>query len=250
MSAELQVSGLSVQYGKAQALRDVSIAAKEGSITAVVGPNGAGKSSLLLAVYGSVKSTGTVSVGGTDVSALSSRNRAREMAIVPQGRQLFASMTVRENLQVMADLLGLPAGTVDAALDRFPVLHERSRNLAGVLSGGEQQMLVVSRALMGDPKVLLLDETMTGLAPLIVKQLGEVVRTLASQGVTVLIAEPSIRSLSKLIDRGYVVIRGEVIGEADSGAELDQLLEQRMGFESDQALAEAAAAEAAMDEAP
>lgn len=249
MTVGLTLADISVQYAKAPALRGVTIAAESGSVTAVVGPNGAGKSSLLLAAYGSVKSTGSVRIGDQDVTGVSSRRRGQEMAIVPQGRQLFPTMSVRENLQVMADMLHLPSARVDEALDRFPVLRQRAKNLAGVLSGGEQQMLVVSRALMGHPKVLLLDETMTGLAPLIVRELGTVVRELASSGVTVIVAEPSIRSLHRIIDRGYVLIRGEIVASAASGEDLDRELERRMGFESEQALREAAEHEAAEHEA-
>ncbi len=251
MTVGLTLADISVQYAKAPALRGVTIAAESGSVTAVVGPNGAGKSSLLLAAYGSVKSTGSVRIGDQDVTGVSSRRRGQEMAIVPQGRQLFPTMSVRENLQVMADMLHLPSARVDEALDRFPVLRQRAKNLAGVLSGGEQQMLVVSRALMGHPKVLLLDETMTGLAPLIVRELGIVFPqlALAPPGVTVIVAEPSIRSLHRIIDRGYVLIRGEIVASAASGEDLDRELERRMGFESEQALREAAEHEAAEHEA-
>ncbi|MCU1480948.1 MAG: putative branched-chain amino acid transporter ATPase subunit [Subtercola sp.] len=230
VGAGLGVSELSVQYGKAQALSAVSFVAPPGKVTAIAGPNGAGKSSLLLAIYGSIRASGGIALDGADVSALAARKRARQIAIVPQGRQLFASMTVRENLQIMADMLGLSRSVVDHALDRFPVLRTRSKSLAGVLSGGEQQMLVVARALMGEPKVLLLDETMTGLAPLIVSQIIEVVRELTARDVAVVMAEPSIRSLHRVIDRGYVIIRGEIVGQADSGTELDVLLERHMGF--------------------
>lgn len=237
-AGDLLIEGMSVRYGKAQALSNVTLIAPAGKVTAIAGPNGAGKSSLLLATYGSVASSGTVKLNGEDQSSIPARRRAKRVAIVPQGRQLFATMSVRENLQIMADMLHLPASAVDEAQNRFPVLAERSKNLAGVLSGGEQQMLVVARALMGKPEALLLDETMTGLAPLIVKQISDVVRELADQGVAVLVAEPSVRALHKIIDRGYVLIRGEIVTSADSGAELDKLLERHMGIESRDALEE------------
>src|SRR5699024_7205940 len=127
-------------------------------ITGVIGPNGAGKSSLLRALYGSVPiAGGRVVLDGADVTHRSAKDRAKAgLALVPQGRQLFPRLSVRENLQVMANQLGLPGDRVGAAMDRFPVLKQRARHLAGVLSGGEQQMLAVTRALMTDPTVLLL----------------------------------------------------------------------------------------------
>ena len=152
-------------------------ACRAGAVTALVGPNGAGKSSLLLAAYGSVPSTGTVFLDGEEVSGLRTAARARAgIAMVPQGRQLFPRLNVADNLQVMAELLRLPRSAVDEAIDRFPILRTRLRSLVGVLSGGEQQMLVVTRALMGSPRVMLLDEMMTGLAPLIVRELADTVR--------------------------------------------------------------------------
>ena len=233
MSSELRTEGLTVRYGHAAALTDVTISAPGGSVTAVVGPNGAGKSSLLLAVYGSVSATGKVIVDGEDISRLRPIVRARQgVAVVPQGRQLFPRLNVRDNLQVMAETLRLPASAVDEAMDRFPILRDRARSLAGVLSGGEQQMLVVSRALMRNPRVLLLDEMMTGLAPRIVQSLSETVAGLAKEGVAVLMAEPSIGSLRPLITRGYVLIRGTVIAtEENGGHALDASYQSAMGVE-------------------
>ncbi len=218
---ELTVSGLSVRYGGASALADVSLTAPGGKVTALVGPNGAGKSSLLLAAYGSVPATGTVLLDGEDVSKLAPAARARAgIAVVPQGRQLFPRLNVLDNMRVMAELLRLPSSAVDEAIDRFPILRTRARSLVGVLSGGEQQMLVVSRALMGSPKVLLLDEMMTGLAPLIVAELARTVAALATRdGVAVLLAEPAIGAVRDIIDRGYVLVRGAVVSSVEDGGE-------------------------------
>ncbi len=153
----------------------------------------AGKSSLLLSIYGSVPGGGSVQLDGRDVTSLPPLERARlGLVIVPQGRQFFPRLSVRENLVVMADLVGAPPDAVEHALDRFAILRERANSRAGVLSGGEQQMLVVARALMKQPKVLLLDEMMTGLAPLIVERLGEMLRQLATDGIAVLMAEPEL----------------------------------------------------------
>lgn len=238
MPVELLVEQLSVRYGRAVALRNVDIHAEGGTVTAVVGPNGAGKSSLLLGIYGSVSATGRIVFDGKDITDSRAATRARNgIAIVPQGRQLFPKLTVRENLQVMAEALRLSKREVDHALSRFPILEERSRLLAGVLSGGEQQMLVVSRALMGSPRLLLLDEMTTGLAPLIVQQLSEAVVALAAEGVAVVIAEPSISPVRSVIGRGYVLIRGEVVAvEEAGGARLDRAYQTAMGVEQREAL--------------
>jgi branched-chain amino acid transport system ATP-binding protein len=232
MTNDLIVKDLSVRYGTATAVAGVDIAFASGRINAIVGPNGAGKSSLLLAINGGVAATGAVSLGGRDLSGLPPATRARQgVALVPQGRQIFPTLTVRENLDVMAEVLHVGRDAVDQALARFPVLIERSRALAGVLSGGEQQMLAVTRALMADPcHVLLLDEMATGLAPLIVQRLMRTVRELADAGTTVIMAEASIGAISNHIDQGVVLLRGEIVASADNGLELDRLYRSRMGL--------------------
>ncbi|KUM37422.1 ABC transporter ATP-binding protein [Arthrobacter sp. EPSL27] len=227
----LEVLGLSIRYGKAQAVSGVSLTLPAGMVTAITGPNGAGKSTLLLALRGTVESTGIIRIGGQDARDFSMRERAKAIAIVPQGRQLFPRMTVRENLQVMASLLRLPRGKVDEAMDRFPVLRTRSKSLAGVLSGGEQQMLAVARALMAEPAFLLLDEPMTGLAPLIVQSINETIRDLAAGGVGVVIAEPAVRALGDVVQQGHVLIRGSVAASANSLVELERAYKSAMGVE-------------------
>ena len=227
----LAVESLQVTYGAATAVRGVSIEAPAGQVTAVVGPNGAGKSSLLLGVYGSVPARGTVRIGGRDVSRLSALRRAREgVALVPQGRQLFPKMSVRENLQVIAELQKLPRTAIETALDRFPILRERSGQMAGVLSGGEQQMLAVTRALMTEPQVVLLDEMATGLAPMIVADLVRLVGELARQGAAVVLADPSLTATRPVVDRGYVLVRGEVVATADDAERLDRAYQKAMGL--------------------
>ncbi|MDJ0113189.1 ATP-binding cassette domain-containing protein, partial [Rhodococcus erythropolis] len=161
-------------------------------------------------IYGSVPATGTIKFDGREIQKLSALDRVRSgFAYVPQGRQLFMRMSVRENLRVGADLLGLKAEAVETAFERFPILRERSESYAGVLSGGEQQMLVLGRALLETPKVLLLDEMMTGLAPKIVAELRALVGGLAAEGVTVIVTEPALTALKSVVDRGYVMQRGE-----------------------------------------
>ncbi|WP_433061657.1 ABC transporter ATP-binding protein [Dactylosporangium sp. CS-033363] len=230
-SHELRLEGLTVRYGHASAVKALDLTAPGGQVTALVGPNGAGKSSALLAAYGSVGSTGKVFLDGEDVSRLKPAARARAgIAVVPQGRQLFPKLNVADNLMVMAELLRLPRSAVDTAIDRFPILRTRLRSLVGVLSGGEQQMLVVSRALMGSPRVLLLDEMMTGLAPLIVQELLRTVTQLARDGVAVLMAEPALGAVRGAVDRGYVLVRGETVAVCeDGGRALDAEYQARMG---------------------
>lgn len=231
MPSQLETTGLTVRYGRAAAVNDVTIAVRPGVVTGLVGPNGAGKSSMLLALYGSVPSSGTILLDGEDVSSMAPGARLRRgIAIVPQGRQFFPRLTVRENLRVATELLRTPASAVDEAMDRFPILRTRSKSLAGVLSGGEQQMLVVSRALLGAPKVLLLDEMATGLAPVIVAGLAETFAGLAREGVAVLYAAPEIGAVRGIIDRGYVLIRGEVVATVeDGGPALDRAYRAAMG---------------------
>jgi branched-chain amino acid transport system ATP-binding protein len=230
---ELRVEGLTVRYGGASALDNATLAVPGGKVTALVGPNGAGKSSLLLGAYGSVTATGRVLLDGEDLSKLAPAARARAgIAIVPQGRQLFPRLNVLDNMRVMAELLRLPASAVDEAIDRFPILRLRIRSLVGVLSGGEQQMLVVSRALMGSPRVLLLDDMMTGLAPLIVAELARTVAGLAGDGVAVVLAEPALGAVRDIIDRGYVLVRGRVVASVENGgAALDDAYRAAIGIE-------------------
>jgi branched-chain amino acid transport system ATP-binding protein len=232
VSAGLVVDGVSVRYGKATAVDRVSLVAEAGAVTAVVGPNGAGKSSLLQALYGATASTGHVTLDGADISNLTATARARHgIALVPQGRQIFARLSVWENLQIMAEVLRLGDDEAEAALHRFPILVERRRQLAGVLSGGEQQMLAVTRALMGSPRLLLLDEMTTGLAPLIVGQLMETAVAMAASGAIVVVAEPSISTLRDRIDRGYVLLRGAIVDvEEAGGVALEAAYRDRMGI--------------------
>lgn len=225
------VENLSVRYGKATAVEKVSFVAPAGTVTAIVGPNGAGKSSLALGLYGSTPASGFVKLGSTDLSNMDSIARARAgLAIVPQGRQLFPRLTVRENLQVLAEILKLAPTSVEDALDRFPILRKRESRLAGVLSGGEQQMLVVSRALMGNPRVLILDEMMTGLAPKIVSELLDTVIHSAREGAAVLILDPALGPLKRGVEQGHVLLRAQM-SELHVGVDaLDSAYQQAMGI--------------------
>lgn len=227
----ISVHGLTVRYGKAVAVRGVAFEARSGEVTAVVGPNGAGKSSLLSAVFGSTPATGTVTVGDTRLDGTAARQRLRAgVAFVPQGRQLFPRLTVRENLEIGARLLGARNDVLDSAFDRFPILRTRSKQLAGVLSGGEQQMLLLARALLVPPRALLLDEMTTGLSPKIARELLDHVRDLADSGITVLVAEPALYRVARIVDRGYVMVRGALSDPRNSAAELDTAYRASMGM--------------------
>lgn len=231
-SAAVEVRGLEVWYGHANAVRRIDLEFEAGKINAVVGPNGAGKSSLMLAMYGAIPSTGHVIVDGEDISSLTPSQRARTgIGFVPQGRQIFPTLTVRENLSVFAEVLGVGNDAVEEALARFQRLQERWNTMAGNLSGGEQQMLAVARALMTDSKVLLFDEMATGLAPLIVEQLLGVAKELAAKGATVVLAEASIGAIRQVVDRGYVLMRGAVAERAEDGGEqLEEHYRHAMGI--------------------
>lgn len=226
----VELRDLWVRYGHATAVAGVDIDLAPGRINAIVGQNGAGKSSLILAMYGAVDFSGTVTAAGRDISRLRPAERARAgIGLVPQGRQIFPTLTVRENLAVFAEVLEVGSEHVDRALARFPRLVERSSTFAGNLSGGEQQMLAVTRALMTESTVLLLDEMATGLAPVIVEQLMRVVRELADAGTTVVMAEASIGAVRADIDRGFVLTRGVITGSAEGGEALDAMYRSSMG---------------------
>ena len=214
----LSVRGLRVVYGKVVALDRVSIAVNEGEVVTLVGANGAGKSTLLKALMGLVATAeGDVEFGG----ARTNGRRAHEIArlgigYVPEGRGTLRLLTVRENL-----LLGAFARArgrrverdLRAVLDRFPVLGERIDQVAGTLSGGQQQMLVIARALMAQPRLLLLDEPSLGLAPLIARTIFEIIADLKSQGVTVLLVEQNAHAALKLASRAYVLEMGRIVLE-------------------------------------
>lgn len=228
----LTAQNIVARYGNAEAVSRAGLAVDKGSVTAIVGPNGAGKSTLLQALVGGLRiAEGEITLNGKSITRQSPTDRAKAgLVLVPQGRQVFPVLTVLENLQVMADALSLSHGRIDEAMQRFPVLRERQHVPAGSLSGGEQQMLALARALMSHPSVLLLDEPTLGLAPVIVAEIIKTVTELAADGVAVLIAEPSIRLIRNQIDRGYVMIRGQMVAEVQGAANLEQAYLEKMGM--------------------
>ena len=212
----LTVVDLEVHYRGIAALRGVSFTVGRGEIFALIGPNGAGKSSLVNAICGVVPSTGRIMFEGGPVNALAAHRRARAGIIqVPEGRRVIAPLTVLENLQLGSEAARDRATSVVADLQRvcelFPVLSERRRQLSGTLSGGEQQMLAIGRALMGHPRVLLLDEPSLGLAPVIVAGVFRALKRLNEQGMTILLVEQNARLALQTAHRAAVLEQGRIV---------------------------------------
>ena len=210
--ALLQVDDLHVAYGRVEAVTGVNLSVEAGQIVSVIGANGAGKSTLLAALIGALPSRGVIRYADRDVRQLPLEDRvAAGMTLVPERRELFGSMTVEDNLQLGAytQRAGMHSGLADV-FRRFPRLLERRKQLAGTLSGGEQQMLAIGRALMARPKLLLLDEPSLGLAPLIVRDILHIVAELRESGVTVLLVEQNARAALAISDYGYVLEGGHV----------------------------------------
>ncbi|WP_020558137.1 ABC transporter ATP-binding protein [Thiofilum flexile] len=210
----LEIHQIDASYGPIQALRNVSMNVSEGEIVTLIGANGAGKSTLLMTIFGSPRaSKGYIKYQGRDITNIAMHEVGRlGIAQVPEGRRIFPAMTVEENL-----IMGtLPIGDEHMEEDRekmfvmFPRLKERRNQRAGTLSGGEQQMLAIGRALMSRPKLLLLDEPSLGLAPLIVKQILNSLRDIAAQGTTIFLVEQNANHALRLADRGYVLVNGEI----------------------------------------
>ncbi|MDQ6619337.1 MAG: ABC transporter ATP-binding protein [Pseudomonadota bacterium] len=216
----LEVRHLRVAYGKVEAVHDVSLRVTAGSIVSVIGPNGAGKTTLLLALMGLLPSHGEVFYEGQDVSAASVETRVkRGLILVPERRELFAAMTVADNLELGAFTRRRDADalrTLDDVYARFPRLSERARQLAGTLSGGERQMLAMGRALMGKPRLLMLDEPSLGLAPIVVREIFSIIADLRAAGVAILLIEQNARAALQVSDYGYVLETGELATEGQS----------------------------------
>jgi branched-chain amino acid transport system ATP-binding protein len=222
----LKVRGLETHYGKVQALRGVDLDVHDGEIVTIIGANGAGKTTLMMTVCGTPRaSAGRVHFDGHDITALPTHKIMRlRIAQSPEGRRIFPRMTVLENLQMGALLNPDSERTFDqdlrTAFDLFPILERRQGQRGGTLSGGEQQMLSIARALMGRPKLLLLDEPSLGLAPLIVRQIFDVIRELnRQQGLTVFLVEQNAYHALRLAHRGYVMVNGRIT-LSGSGQEL------------------------------
>ncbi len=217
----LEVKDLTASYAGIRALRGVSLSVEAGRTVALIGPNGAGKSTLLNCISGVVvPAAGTIRFDGKDITNASPWTISRMGLIqVPEGRQVLPEMTVLENLQVGATALhGRPARYLQSRIFAlFPVLAERRLQRAGSLSGGQQQMLAVGRALMGSPRLLLLDEPSLGLAPLVVKQVFDALRTLSADGLTILLVEQNARQALEAAAHAYIIEQGQVVQDGPSG---------------------------------
>ncbi len=212
----LEVEGVSLAYGPIVAVRDVSIAVPAGSVVAIVGANGAGKTTLLKAICGLLPlSAGTIRLDGADISSLAAHKRvACGIALSPEGRQVFPDQTVADNLELGAYWRNLPQKDLDAAVEEqfaiFPRLKERRNQPSVTLSGGEQQMLAIGRALMAAPRLLLLDEPSLGLAPLIIKDIFKAIVRLRDSGMTILLVEQMANLALAVADTAYVLENGRV----------------------------------------
>lgn len=211
----LKIQNLNASYGPIQALHDVSMEVNKGEIVSLIGSNGAGKSTLLMSIFGTPKpkSGSSILFNGKELAGTPTHKIAKEgIALVPEGRRIFPAMSVEENL-IMGNMLGNKQDEIEGvekAFHLFPKLKERRWQSAGTLSGGEQQMLAIGRGLMMKPKLLLLDEPSLGLAPLIVKQIFEIVQQVAKEGITIFLVEQNASKALKLADRGYVLVNGKI----------------------------------------
>jgi branched-chain amino acid transport system ATP-binding protein len=212
----LEVKELSVSYGDVHALWDVSLTVEEGTIVALVGINGAGKSTLLKTISGLLHPRhGEITFEGESIGHLSAKDRVdRGVVQVPEGRRLFQNLTIRENLRLGAYLPKARANfneSLERVFDLFPILKERQNGKAGLLSGGEQQMLAIGRAVMAQPKLVMIDEASLGLSPILTRKIFELIVALYQQGTTVLLVEQNIHMALKICNKAYVMKTGHII---------------------------------------
>ena len=229
MTMLLNIEEIDVRYGRNHAVKNVSLNIADGEIVTVLGANGAGKSSLLKAIQGTVKSSnGSIIFKGENINRWSAPKRVQSgLVMVPEGRQIFISMTVEENL-----LMGAYSrknvdvtSEIETIFERFPNLKERRNMSAAVLSGGEQQMLAISRALLARPTVIMLDEPSLGLSPILVKQLFELIKEINSEGLSILLVEQNTHMALQYANRGYVLELGNIVA---SGTPADLLADKKL----------------------
>lgn len=234
----LKVTGIETFYGKIQALKGVSLEVEQGKVVTLLGANGAGKTTTMKTIAGLLKpKTGTVEFLGENITGMRPDQLLRKgIALVPEGRAILSTMTVLENLEMGAyhrndhDI----KKDIEQVMEQFPILKERSEQLGGTLSGGQQQMLAIARALLSKPKLLLLDEPSMGLAPLIVADVFRMIREIKSSGTTVLLVEQNAKQALKVADYGYVMETGKIIinGEAKDLLEDPRIVEAYLGKKS------------------
>ena len=223
----LQVRNLFVGYGDATAIWDISLEVAEGTIVTVIGPNGAGKSTMINAIAGILPSrSGNVQMLGTDLSNVPSYQYCDHgIAIIPEGRRLFVGMTVEENLEMGCYRLAareLRDESLRDVYQRFPILNQKRNQLAGELSGGQQQMVAIGRALMARPRLMLFDEPSLGLAPLIVNNVVDIIRDIRLEGVSVLLVEQNVRQSMNIADSAYVLEHGHIVASGEPSELLAQ----------------------------
>lgn len=234
----LKVTGIETFYGKIQALKGVSLEVEQGKVVTLLGANGAGKTTTMKTIAGLLKpKTGTVEFLGENITGLRPDQLLRKgIALVPEGRAILSTMTVLENLEMGAYHRNDPdiKKDIEQVMEQFPILKERSEQLGGTLSGGQQQMLAIARALLSKPKLLLLDEPSMGLAPLIVADIFKMIREIKATGTTVLLVEQNAKQALKVADYGYVMETGKVIisGEAKDLLEDPRIVEAYLGKKS------------------
>jgi branched-chain amino acid transport system ATP-binding protein len=236
MSALLTVSDAHVAYGKVEAVRAVSLEVRDDEIVTIIGANGAGKTTLLNAIMGILPLQGAAAFADQDMAQLEIEDRvAAGLSLVPEHRELFSTMSVEDNLQLGAFRIakGIAANSFERVYTLFPRLKERRWQLAGTLSGGEQQMLAMGRALMGAPKLLMLDEPSLGLAPIIVADIFRTIGELRAAGVSVLLVEQNAQAALQIADRAYVMELGEFIlnGPAADIAANQRVVASYLGFQ-------------------
>ncbi|NLV15655.1 MAG: ABC transporter ATP-binding protein [Syntrophomonadaceae bacterium] len=232
----LELENINVYYGPIHALKEVSLVVNEGEIVSLIGANGAGKTTTLKTISGLLRArSGTMRFKGQNITASPAQDIVRlGISQVPEGRRVFPAMSVQENLEIGAflrrDKMGI-AQDFARVFQRFPRLEERSKQLAGTLSGGEQQMLAIGRALMAKPTLLLLDEPSMGLAPLLVREIFEIIKDINQQGTTILLVEQNARMALSIANQAYVLETGSIVlqGEAHGLLESDQVKRAYLG---------------------
>ncbi len=215
----LKVTSLTVNYGSITAIKNVSVHIKKGEFVALIGSNGAGKTTLLNSIFGLIPSQGEVVFKDQNLSKIPSHKRSKlGLSLVPEGRRVFPNMTVLENLELggySSDKNSVNK-KIEEVVEIFPVLKERFKQLAGMLSGGEQQMLAIGRALISGPELLLMDEPSMGLAPMVIKEVYEKLSLLKNNGLTIFLVEQNAMAALKYADRGYVLENGKIVLQGKS----------------------------------
>lgn len=237
MTKFLDIHGIDAFYGDAQALREVSLRVNEGEIVALIGANGAGKTTLMRVIAGlHPPAAGTVKLGDAALQALPAYQIVEEgVILVPEGRRLFGGLSVLDNLELGAFARHARESrfrTLNHVFELFPLLEERQQQRASTLSGGQQQMLAIGRAMMGLPKLLMLDEPSLGLAPVIVENIFEIIKRMNNEGVTIFLVEQNARQALELADRAYILEQGRIVGKG-TGKELlhnNEVREAYLGY--------------------